>query len=156
MKNIGHVHLWRYAGNRRSFPGYHFTADGRGCETVGRLLTAAAATSDIFEASLSLLPVTEMILAIPNNRGSVASSFSEWRVVCDHALPEKHLALTAIGSNCEMQLSPAVADQLRAGVEAVARRSGDFSVGTGEPNCLWFWWYPSAAGSSSHTGGWGQ
>jgi len=149
MSNVGAIHLWRYAENRRNFPGYHFTADGPGCVAVTRVLAEATTATGTYEATLSLLPVTESVLAVPNNRASAASSYAKWRLVCSTALPEKHLAITVNALCCDMQFSLAVANELLAGVQAVTHRRGDFSVGNGEPNCLWFWWYPSRRSSSS-------
>ena len=92
-----------------------------------------------------LSPVTPAILRIPNNmRGKAKYNYSTFQVVRAH--PEKQNKKYFVISDHypEVELH-ASADQITAltkSLQGTKYGEGDYSIGTGRDNVLWFWWYP--------------
>jgi len=62
----GHAYIWRYQGNTRNYPGWHFTADAQGCVSLLELLDMMAASRFSSEAQVPLTVPTERQLGVPN------------------------------------------------------------------------------------------
>lgn len=135
----GRVCLWRYRERALDYPGFHLSADPRGCDQLLTLLGSLvkARTSQI--GNVALDPVTPAVLAIPNIHGP-AITYHHWALVVDPDFPPERLHFTVMHDRVQTQLSTVQVESLAGGVRDMRERRGDYSIGDDEGHELWFWW----------------
>ncbi|MCI0613393.1 hypothetical protein L0244_10410 [bacterium] len=143
MTNTSKIYLWRYREHNQSFRGYHLTADDRGVETLVREFRQIATKSGRNEMRIPLQVINEGVLSVPNNveGNSTAVSFSEWKIILDRSLEQRHFSLNDHHPCLKLEVSLMQLYKVQAGVEAIARGDGDYYIGGKGDNVLWFWWY---------------
>ena len=140
-KQNGRICLWRYTENRRSYRGWHLSADVDGCASLLSLLEQLPSATAVYRTLQITVPSAAQ-LCVPNNRAADWLAPSrlriEWaRQPATWLLPEAlDLAQLTLGANW---LTP-----LRAGIADIATGRGDYSIGDREAR-LWFWWWPNGA-----------
>ncbi len=141
----GAVYLWTYLEQSASFPGWHLTADGAGCQALLVALDQLAPGGSI---TLPTRPPTPAILAVPHNRRAQTRAASHL-TFCHEAgravwrLEERDGGVTFFAS----------ADRLitvRRRIVDVSRGRGDSWIGadykrSSREQRLWFWWMPRPA-----------
>jgi hypothetical protein len=146
-KQDGAISLWRYTENERNYPGWHMSADARGCASLSTLFQSLAADGDLAARTVVLQPPPKTVLAVPNNRGGRAR----------HKAPAK-LCISFSKDNEQWSFPPTLEPAglifgydwlapLRDGLDAAAGGQGDYSIGHDRYGSLplWFWWRAGAA-----------
>lgn len=64
----GVVCLWRYLDNTKNYPGWHFSADRLGCNSVIELLALMETAELPMRRTVQLRPPSADVLGVPNNR----------------------------------------------------------------------------------------
>jgi len=155
MKNTAaEVVLWKYRENRRNYPGYHLTADLAGCEILRTTFQSLAHATTRLETSIALSPITPAVLSVPNNRAGNATvvCFEKWSLASGPEFEDPYFIFGESGTQCRLVLSRALCARVCEGIEDIGRGRGDYSVGAGGQQVLWFWWHPSRP-LSVHRGG---
>ncbi|HCF57016.1 MAG TPA: hypothetical protein DFS52_03340 [Myxococcales bacterium] len=139
------IHVWMFEGNRRNFPGWHFTATRRSCEAVLELLALMRSAPGPAEKELEVTPPNDAILAVPNNwaAGWWAPRALIVRSAKGGAVSPDHWRLSLHGDVLTLVASAEQLAHVQAGVMDVAVGEGDYSIGQGDEQ-LWFWWYPAS------------
>lgn len=138
------IYLWRYRENRRNYPGYHLTADARGCDDLVSVLTRHENATRVQRTRLALGPVTPSILAVPaNTRGnSTVVTFSSLELITDPNSSPDHFRFAETHLHCQLELSTAQAGHVLEGVHDIQHGKGDYCVGGDGDQVIWFWCFP--------------
>ena len=140
----GRVCLWRYRDRARNYPGFHLSADPRGCDQLLVLLDGLMKARKPQIGNVALDPVTQAVLAIPNNRDARASTYRHWALVVDPSFPPERLHFTVMNDRVQTELSAIQVERLAAGVRDIRERRGDYAIGDKDGHELWFWWQDGA------------
>ncbi|MCH9648644.1 MAG: hypothetical protein K0U98_10420 [Deltaproteobacteria bacterium] len=151
-KQRGKVALWRYRDNVGNYSGFHMTADTTGCESLLELFRLMLEADYSSAQSIRLIPPTEGMLSVPNNRGGSA----RWRTsrVWTIRYPKSrvspdHWELSVAERTCNLVTGRSLLEDLRKGVEDIQRGEGDYSIESGREqesnHPLWFWWWGGAS-----------
>ena len=137
------IFLWRYRENTRNYPGYHLTADRKGCAHLSDVLTTHEGTRRPMTNSVTLAPVTPEILSVPgNSRGdATAVALASLTLLTDPSYPDEWFKISDNGSACSLELSRAQAGCVLEGVTDILRDKGDYCVGGDGDHVIWFWWF---------------
>lgn len=138
----GRIFIWRYARPNRSWRGWHFTGDPRGCQSFRNLLDRMCG-SESCHRTLDLAPVTNEILKVPSFGRKAKGRFDKLRVEFD---PDAQvLALEPNGSKLTMTVGNKRLRCLTAALADVETGQGDFGIATNDERKSdpWmFWWMP--------------
>lgn len=138
----GCIFVWRYAKPNHSWRGWHFTGNPAGCRSVRNLLDRMHGGGPCHR-TLSLAPVTDAILSVPNYGHNAKGSFEKLRLEFDpNALdlivePEAEKLIMTVGNSRLRDLTAAFAD--------VEVGRGDFGIATSgdrKSDPWMFWWMP--------------
>lgn len=136
--------LWRYLENQRNYPGWHLSADSVGCVSLLALLDAFTIDGTPSSRTLAIIPPTQTILAVPNNRSSSWISPTKLRISFTSVPFE--WCFTESADPAELSLGSDWLAKLRKSVAGIVDGVGDYSIGHsgGGSLRLWFWWQPAA------------
>jgi len=136
----GRLCVWRYADPRRGWRGWHLAADPVGCRSVRSLLDRMHGGDSCYR-TLTLEPVTDAILSVPNYGGKALGRFEKLRIAY---LPEfEELSLSPESEMLVMTVGPPRLRKLAAAFAEVEVGLGDFGIVTsdGRKAERWmFWW----------------
>ena len=135
------IHLWKYLENKKNYPGYHITADKEGCRALLKQLDVDTQK----EFGIVLNPVDKMALKVPNNMGGKAE-YEEYSklIITVKEVSNKDRKLFNISDNSPCLTITLSNDQKRnlvKGIKDISNGWGDYSIGPGRDNLLFFWWY---------------
>jgi hypothetical protein len=136
----GRICLWRYRERTRSYPGFHLSADAKGCEQLLKLLGGLAKVRAPQIATVTLDPVTAAVLAVPNIRDATASAFRHWDLIADPRFDPERFHFTVMNDRVRSELSSVQIESVAAGVLDIRDRRGDYAIGDEDEQQLWFWW----------------
>ncbi len=142
-KQSGSIMLWGYTENLRNYPGWHFTADRAGCDSLIALLDAFAADGPPGSRTLTITAPTPAVLSVPNNRSNDLLVPSKFRLSFASIASEWLFPRSA--APAELSLGVDWLPVFRQSVAGVPKGKGDYSIGPRNGECLWFWWQPAAA-----------
>jgi hypothetical protein len=141
-KQRGRVSIWRYVESTHNFPGWHFTADEEGAESLALLVSAFEAEAPGASRAISVIPPSTAELGVPNNRRSGVVVPEKVRLLFHQEGERWHLA--QVGPTLEFNIGDGWMPPLRKGIEGVTKGIGDYCIGARpEDQKLWFWWQPS-------------
>lgn len=147
------IHAWRYAENRRNYPGVHLTADKDGCAQLQQAIAVSVDESaNRPYVTVQLSPPTSAVLSVPNNRSNTALAFQKLRLQVVLEAEPNLLEVSISEFVCGLKYSKDMAARLIAAVQEVSRDHGDFSIGSKDPDVVWFWWYLMAPKPASERG----
>jgi hypothetical protein len=139
------THIWRYLDNQRNYPGYHLSGDVEGCNALLSWLRRPEP-----RPAFRLQPVTTQVLGVPNNQGGLAAyvgcGFFQLHVKLDAS--QGHFAFSEASGRLSLECSQEQVARITKGVEDVLRGEGDYCIGGGGQQALWFWWYPAPLGAN--------
>jgi hypothetical protein len=137
-KQEGHVYLWRYAGERKRYAGWHLAADPIGCRSLLALIDLMLKAPYGSRAEIRLSRASESITRVVGYNAPVRSAAFLVLVHRQGAAAGEDWSLSAEGKHVTISAGEKALRELRAGVEAIARGEGDYAIGGKAP--LWFWW----------------
>jgi hypothetical protein len=133
------THIWRYRDDQRNYRGYHLSADSEGCAALLQWLRSSKGRTDFH-----LQPVTQAVIGVPNHQGDL-SACESCNIFMLHIRPDAasgHFLVTEKSGRLSLECSPQQVERLIKGVEDIQRGEGDYRIGEGGNQVLWFWWYP--------------
>jgi hypothetical protein len=136
----GRICLWRYREHTRNYPGFHLSADTKGCEQLLKLLGGLAKVRAPQIATVTLDPVTASVLAVPNNRDAAVSAFRYWDLIADPRFDPERFHFTVMNDRVRSELSSVQIESIAAGVSDIREGRGDYAIGDEDEQQLWFWW----------------
>jgi len=137
----GHVYAWRYPDIRRSFKGWHMTADDAGCASIVDLLDRLVAAGMVQYRSVALSRVTSKISDVPTRHRPTRERPHACRITYDPAFAD--LAASFDESRLIIRVGTDRAGELRAAFIEVSRGGGDFDLRPRDETlgaCISFWW----------------
>ena len=138
----GRLYVWRYADPRRSWRGWHFTADPAGCRSIRNLLDRMHG-GPACHRTARIEPVTEKILNVPNFGKKTVGGFEKLRI---EYVPEfDDLRLEPEAAMLTMTIGARRLRKLSAAFTEVEIGNGDFGIDTSDDRKSdpWmFWWMP--------------
>jgi hypothetical protein len=146
-KQEGSISLWRYTENERNYPGWHLSADTRGCSSLSSLLQSLAADGDGAARAIALEPPTASVLAIPNNRGGQAKFRAPAKLRVRFVRDPRLWSFPKTLEPAELAFGYDWLAPLKQGLDAISQGQGDYSIGIDHDGNLplWFWWRRAAA-----------
>ncbi|HEY6908842.1 MAG TPA: hypothetical protein VI356_05715 [Myxococcales bacterium] len=141
--DVGRLFVWTYPDGRKSFSGWHLTADGVACTRLFRAIEGLSEGSLSGPQAFPVSAVTSAVLAVPNNRHAKARSARELRVAT--AEEPRHFSLEEHDEVLTITAGRERLDELRKNINGITRNQGDFAmVPDGKrrapDQALWFWW----------------
>jgi len=129
--------IWRYKDNTRNYPGYHLSADAEGCRVLRERLNQIR-DYEVF----ALTPPDMGVLAVPNNQGGRARYFEgrKLQVHTSASLAPNTFRWEEQGTTFILTCSQEQIARILAGVDDIEKGEGDYSIGGGDDQALWFWW----------------
>jgi hypothetical protein len=133
------THIWRYQDNQRNYPGYHLCADEEACVAL-----LAWLRNPKKKTGFQLQPVTQEVLNVPNNQGGLAAhvSCTQLKFQTRTNVDPRYFLFSEESGRLTLDCSQQQEKLVIKGVEDIMRGEGDYSIGTGKNQALWFWWYP--------------
>ena len=133
------MHIWRYKENQRNYPGYHLSADAEGCLAMLDWLRSLKAKPEF-----RLKPATSEVLSVPNNQGGLAAyvSYTLLKLQVKQDADRGHFVFSEVSDCLSLECSQQQIECIIKGVEDIQRGEGDYCIGRGKQQLLWFWWYP--------------
>lgn len=139
-QNCGSIAIWRYEDFPRNYPGYHLTADARGCAFLLGLIKLFQNAKYPARKLVELTNPTPQHLAIPNcPRKCVPLRAAEFRFRSDY--PDSHWSIRAVGKRATIEIGSTGLHDLEQGVSDIVLCKGDWATGNGN-DALWFWPHP--------------
>jgi hypothetical protein len=133
------AHIWRYRDNQSNYPGYHLSADDGACVALLAWLHNPGKQTEF-----RLQPVTQEVLNVPNNQGGLAAyvSCTQFKLQNKTNVDPRYFLFSEKSGRLTLECSHQQGELIIKGVEDIMRGEGDYSIGTGQNQALWFWWYP--------------
>jgi hypothetical protein len=133
------THIWRYRDNQNNYPGYHLCADDEACVAL-----LAWLRNPKKQTEFRLQPATQDVLNVPNNQGGLAAcaSCTQFKFQARTNVDSCHFLWSEESGRLSLECSHQQAELIIKGVEDILRGEGDYSIGAGKNQVLWFWWYP--------------
>lgn len=139
------THIWRYKDNQRNYPGYHLSADAEGCRALLDWLRSRKARPEF-----RLKTATPEVLSVPNNQEGLAAyvSCTLLKLQVRQDVDRGHFVFSEVSGRLSLECSQQQVECIIKGVEDIQRGEGDYCIGAGSQQALWFWWYPHQRESS--------
>jgi hypothetical protein len=134
------LRLWRFTDYTRNSPGTspRPQPDASTCRARSEVREGRLA-----EVKVSVLPPTKAILDVPGNRrAAFVSPMSFVARIAPGSSERRAFRIEVNGSEAVLLASPDQLDELRRGLNGIARGEGDYCIGKGDDR-LWFWWFPA-------------
>lgn len=79
-KQVGTIFRWRYTDGQRNYPGFHFTADGKGVVSMASFFEVLEKSESGLLRTISITAASRAELSVPNNKSSITTSPKKLRV----------------------------------------------------------------------------
>lgn len=139
----GKVYAWTYNDNNRNYPGWNFTVDSKGSESLCELLNLMISCEWSTKKKISLELPTKMQLNVPNNQNGTA----KWKSISNLILnyhtceSENYWLINEFDNEIEIQFGKEKLTELQNAINGISRGIGDFAISDlNEENILYFWW----------------
>ena len=140
-KQRGWVSLWRYTEFQNKFGDWHITASDEGVSSLLELIELMRENQTAEYRTVAITAPTKNILRVPNYQGGEAlvASLTKWRITVQPGSDDIWSFPKSLDP-ANLLIGGSYVSQLVSGLQGIPRGEGDFSIGQGKDERLWFWW----------------
>ena len=141
----GKIYAWKYLENSRNYPGWNFTVDKNGCESLLELLDLMKLCEWSSKKEIYTSIPTEKQIKVPNNQRGLA----KWKSVSKLILSSKkgdeknHWKVIENGNEIEIQFGEDKLIEFEKAIIGIPKGEGDFAISNNaydDENIFYIWW----------------
>lgn len=139
----GKFYCWTYKDNLRNYPGWNFTVDSKGSESLCELLNLMISCEWSTKKKISLELPTKMQINVTNNQNGIATWKSKPNLILNYNTceSENYWLINEFDNEIEIQFGKEKLTELQNAINGISRGIGDFAISdANDENILYFWW----------------
>lgn len=139
----GKVYAWKYKDNNQNYPGWNFTVDLKGSESLCGLFNLMISCEWSTKKKISLELPTKLQLNVPNNQNGIAKWKSKPNLILNYNTCESanYWLINEFDNAIEIQFGKEKLTELQNAINRISRGIGDFAISDlNKENILYFWW----------------
>lgn len=141
----GNIYAWKYLENSRNYPGWNFTADKNGCESLLELLDLMKLCEWSSKKEIITSIPTEKQIKVPNNQRGLAKwkSISKLILSSKKGIEKNHWKIIEDENEIEIQFGEDKLVELEKAIIGIPNGEGDFAISNSpydDDNIFYIWW----------------